>query len=88
MFWDRVATVNNLNCNYIIGAAIQRSQCVATGFRIMGRHFLSVNGQMVAQSIPTTTVEPPNVNTNQIYKINYKFPPTKLCDTNRCSTQV
>ena len=63
----------------------------------MGRHFLSVNRQMVMQSIPTPTIEPiiknkgkiklsphsitvvsikrpPNINTNQKYEINYKFP--------------
>ena len=37
---------------------IQRSYHVATGFSITGRHFLSVNGQMVVQSIPTPTIEP------------------------------
>ena len=96
-FRDRVVIVNNLNHDYIIGAAIQRSYCVATGFSKTGRHFLSVNGQMVVQCIPTPTIEPiiknkgkiklspysitvvsiktpPNINTSQIYKINYKFP--------------
>ena len=36
---------------------MQRSYHIATGFSITGRHFLSVNGQMLAQSIPTPTVE-------------------------------
>ena len=31
---------------------------MSTGFSIMGRHFLSVNGQIVAQSITTLTMEP------------------------------
>ena len=33
-FRDRVVIINNLNCDYIIGAAIQRSYnfCIATGF--------------------------------------------------------
>ena len=97
MVRDRVVIVNNLNLDYIIGAAQQRSYCVATGFSVTGRHFLSVNGQLVAQSIPTPTNKPiiknkskiklrphsvtvvsvrtpPNINTSEIYKINYKFP--------------
>ena len=58
MFRDRVVIINNLNCHYITGAAMQRSYCISTGFSITGRHFLSVNGQMVVQSIPTPTIEP------------------------------
>ena len=57
-FRVRAVIINNLNCNYIIGTAIQRSYHIATGFSIMGRYFLSMNGQMVAQSIPTPTTEP------------------------------
>ena len=49
--------VHNLNCNYIIGTAMQRSYCIATWFSVIGRHFLSVNGQIIAQSIPTSTIE-------------------------------
>ena len=56
-FRDRVVIVHNLNCNYIIGAAMQRSYHKATGFSIMGRHFLSVNGLVFVQSIPTLTIE-------------------------------
>ena len=54
-FRDRVVIVNNLNHNYIIGTVI-KDHHVATGFSITGRHFLSVNGQMVAQSISTPTI--------------------------------
>ena len=36
---------------------MQRSYHIATGFNIAGRHFLSVNGQMIMQSIPTSTIE-------------------------------
>ena len=57
-FRDRIVIVNNLNHNYTIGAAIQRSYCISMGFSITVRHFLSVNGQMIAQSIPIPTVEP------------------------------
>ena len=48
-FRDRVVIVHNLNCDYIIGAAIQRLYQVATVISITGKHFLSVNGQMVVQ---------------------------------------
>ena len=57
-FRDRVVIINNLNCNYTIGAVIQRSYHVTTGFSITGRHFLSVNRQMVVQNISTPTIEP------------------------------
>ena len=57
-FRDRVVIVHNLNHDYIIDVAIQRSYGVATGFSVTGRHFLSVNGQMVVQSIPTPAIEP------------------------------
>ena len=56
-FRDRVVIVHNLNCNYIIGTAMQSSYHIATGFSITGRHFLFVNGQMFVQSIPTHTIE-------------------------------
>ena len=56
-FRDRIIIIQNLSCNYIIGAAMQRLYHIATGFSITGRHFLSVNGQMLAQSIPTPTME-------------------------------
>ena len=36
---------------------MQRAYHIATGFSVTGRHFLSVNGQMLAQSIPTPTME-------------------------------
>ena len=58
MFSDRVVVINNLNCDYIIGTAIQRSYHIVTGFSITGRHFLSVNGPMAAQSIPSPTIGP------------------------------
>ena len=57
-FRDRVVIVHNVNHNYIIGTAIQRSYHVATGFSVTGRHFLSVNGQIAAQSIPKPVVQP------------------------------
>ena len=57
-FRDRVVIINILNCNYIIGTVIQRSYCISTGFSTTGRQFLSVNGQMVAQSISTHSIEP------------------------------
>ena len=37
---------------------MQGSYYMSTGFNITSRHFLSVNGQMVAQSVTTLTIEP------------------------------
>ena len=56
-FRDRIVIVHNPNHDYIIGTVIQRSYPIATGFSITDRHFLYVNGQMFAQSIPTPTIE-------------------------------
>ena len=58
MFRERLVIINNLNCDCIIGTVIQRSYWVATGFSITGRHFLSVNGQMVVQCILSPMIEP------------------------------
>ena len=56
-FRDRVVIVHNLNHDYITGTAIEKFYHIATGFSVTGRHFLSVNGQMFVQSIPTPTIE-------------------------------
>ena len=55
---DCIVIVNNLNHDYILGTAMQRSYHMSTGFSITGRHFLSVKGHMVAQSVNTPTLEP------------------------------
>ena len=44
IFRDRVIIVENLSHNYIISTAMQRLYCIATGFSITGRHYLSLNG--------------------------------------------
>ena len=82
MFRDRVVILNNLNCGYIIGAMIQRSYHIPTGFSITGRHFLSANGQMVAQSISKPTIEPIiktkgkiKLNPHSITIVSVKTPP-------------
>ena len=56
-FRDTIVIVHNLNHNCIIGTAKQRSYHIATGFSVTGRHFLSVNGQMFVQSIPTPKIQ-------------------------------
>ena len=82
MFRDRVVIINNLNQDYIIGTALQRSYCVATGLGITGRHFLSVNGHLVVQNIPTPTIEPIiknkgkiELNPHSITAVSVKIPP-------------
>ena len=79
---DWVLIINSLNHGYIIGAAMQRSHCMSTFFSIMGRHFLSVNGQMVVQSITTPTMESIiktkgkiNLNPHSITIVSVKTPP-------------
>ena len=75
IFRDRVIIVQNLSQDDdIIGVAMQRSYHIATGFSVTDRHFLSVNGQMFAQSIPTPTME-------AIIKNKGKIRPT-FCNSN------
>ena len=57
IFRDRVIIVQNLSCDDTFGAAMHSLYHIAMGFSITGRHFLSVNGQMLAQSIPIPTME-------------------------------
>ena len=80
-FRNRVVIVNNVNHDYIIGTSIQRSYHIATGFSVTDRHFLSENGQMVVQSIPTPTIEPIfktkgkiKLNPNSITVVSVKTP--------------
>ena len=55
---DRVIIIKNLNRDYIIGVAIQHANKRLTSFSMSGRHFISLNGEMIAQSVSSITTQP------------------------------
>ena len=58
VFKDRVIIIKNLNRDYIIGVAIQHANKMLTSFSTSGRHFISLNGEMIAQSVSLITTQP------------------------------
>ena len=72
IFRDRVVIINNLTT--ITSLAQQYKDCIMQlqALVLQVGHFLSVNGQMVVQSIPTPTIEPVIKNKGKI-KINPHF---------------
>ena len=53
---DRV-NQKNLSRDYIIGVAIQHANKMLTGFSTSGKHFISLNGKMIAQSVSLITTQ-------------------------------
>ena len=50
-FHDRVIVIDNLMCNYILGQVLQRTSRFGTDYSTAGRHYITINGEMLAQSI-------------------------------------
>ena len=57
MLRDRAIIMKNLNRYYIIGVAIQHANKMLTGFSTSGRYFISLNGEMIAQSVSSITTQ-------------------------------
>ena len=55
---DRAIIIKNLNRDYIIVVAIQCANKMLTSFSMSGRHFISLNGKMIAQSVSSITIQP------------------------------
>ena len=55
---DRVIIIKNLNRDYIIGVPIQHANKMLTGFSTLGRHFISLNGKMIVQSMSSIPTQP------------------------------
>ena len=55
---DRVIIIKNLNRDYIIGVAIQCANKMLTSFSMLGRPFISLNGEMIVQSVSSITTQP------------------------------
>ena len=57
-FQDRIIVIENLKCNYILGQVLHRNTRFGTGYSITGRHYITINGEMIAESIWQTTTNP------------------------------
>ena len=58
MLRDRAMIIKNLNRAYIIGVAIQHTNKMLTSFSMLGRHFISLNGEIIVQSVSLITTHP------------------------------
>ena len=55
---DRAIIIKNLSREYIIGVTIKHANKMLIGFSMSGRHFISLNGKMIAQSVSLITTQP------------------------------
>ena len=51
VFQDRVVVIKNLRCKYMLGQVLHRSYHLSTGYSTTGKHYITVNRQVIAQSI-------------------------------------
>ena len=57
-FQNRVIVKDNLKHNYILGKVLHGNNKFGTGYSITGRHYITINGEMIAQSISQATTDP------------------------------
>ena len=57
-FWDRVIMIENLKCSYILGQVLHMNNIFGTGYSITGRHYITINGEIIAQSVSQVTTNP------------------------------
>ena len=57
-FRDRVIVIENLKCNYILAQVLHRTNRFGTGYSNTGRHYITGNGNMLAQIVSQTTADP------------------------------
>ena len=58
--------------NYILGQVLQRTNRFGTGYLTTGRHYIRINGEMIAQVISQT------INNPILKKGNVTLPPTSI----------
>ena len=54
VFRDRVVVIKNLRHKYILGQVLHRLHKFSTGYSTTGKHCITINGQVIAQSISQT----------------------------------
>ena len=57
-FQGRVIIIENLKCNCISCQVLHRNNRFGTGYSITGRHYITINGEMIAQSVSQATTNP------------------------------
>ena len=57
MFRDRVIVVKHLSKPFILGVAIQRANKMGMGYSTDGRYFITIKGEIIAQSCQSTVEE-------------------------------
>ena len=50
VFQDMVVVIKNLRHKYILGQVLHRSCHFSSGYTTTGKHFITINGQVIAQS--------------------------------------
>ena len=51
MFRNRVIVIKNVKYNYILGQILHQANRFGTGYSTTGRHYIAINGKMIAQAI-------------------------------------
>ena len=57
-FRDRVIVIENLKCDYILGQVLHRTNRFSMGYLTTGRHYITINDEMIVQAISQTTNSP------------------------------
>ena len=58
IFRDRVIIIKNLKCNYSLGQVLHKTNRFGTSYSTTGRHYITINGEMIAQTIPQSINNP------------------------------
>ena len=74
VFRDRVVVIKNLRCKYILGQVLHRSYQFSTWYSTTGKHYITINGQVIAQSI-LQTLDYPIIKTKGMVTM----PPIYVC---------
>ena len=51
IFQDRVVVIKNLRHKYILGQVLHRLYWFGTGYSTTGKHYITINGQVIVQSV-------------------------------------
>ena len=58
IFRDRVIVIQNLKYNYILGLVLHRTYRFGMGYSTAGKHYIMINGEMIAEAILQVTDSP------------------------------
>ena len=51
LFRDSVIVIQNLKCKYILGQVLHRTYRFGTSYSTTGRHYITINSEMIAEAI-------------------------------------